>query len=155
MNQPLRVLILCTGNSARSQMAEAILRHVGKGAIEVESAGTLPQPDIHPMARRAATKLLNVDMEGQSPKRLDRFRGQHFDYVITVCDHAAESCPVFPGNPERIHWSFEDPAAVVGTEAEKQRAFDSTATQLLARIRQWLSLPALRTRLGHASALER
>ena len=152
MNQPLRVLFLCTGNSARSQMAEAILRHVGKGAIEVESAGTLPQADIHPMARRAAKKLLDLDMNGQYPKALDRFLGQDFDYVITVCDRAAESCPVFPGDPERIHWSFEDPAAVGGTDDEKQRAFDATATQLLSRIRLWLSLPALRTRLEGASA---
>jgi len=151
MSEPLRVLFLCTGNSARSQMAEAILRHVGKGAIEVESAGTLPQPDIHPMARRAAKKLLDLDMNGQYPKMLDRFLGQHFDYVITVCDRAAESCPVFPGDPDRIHWSFEDPAAVVGADEEKQRAFDTTATQLLSRIRLWLSLPALRRHLDQAA----
>jgi arsenate reductase len=152
MSEPLRVLFLCTGNSARSQMAEAILRNVSKGAIEVESAGTLPQPDIHPMARRAAKKLFDLDMDGQYPKTLDRFLGQDFDYVITVCDRAAESCPVFPGDPERIHWSFQDPAAVGGTDEEKQRAFDTTATQLLSRIRLWLSLPALRTRLESASA---
>jgi ArsR family transcriptional regulator, arsenate/arsenite/antimonite-responsive transcriptional repressor / arsenate reductase (thioredoxin) len=153
MSQPLRVLVLCTGNSARSQMAETILRHVGKGAIEVESAGTAPQPDIHPFARRAAKNLLDLDMDGQFPKTLDRFLGQHFDYVITVCDLAAESCPVFPGDPERIHWSFEDPAAASGTDADKQRAFDNTATQLLSRIRGWLSLPALRNRLERALAL--
>jgi arsenate reductase len=152
MSLPLRVLFLCTGNSARSQMAEAILRHAGKGAIEVESAGTLPQPDIHPMARRAAKTLLDLDMDGQYPKMLDRFLGQDFDYVITVCDRAAESCPVFPGDPERIHWSLEDPAAVVGTDDEKQRAFDTTATQLLSRIRLWLSLPDLRDRLERAFA---
>src|SRR5690242_19419579 len=123
MSQPLRVLFLCTGNSARSQMAEAMLRYVGKGAIEVESAGTLPQPDIHPMARRAIKKLLDLDLDGQYPKTLDRFLTRDFDYVITVCDRAAESCPVFPGDPERIHWSFEDPAAVIGTDEEKQRTF--------------------------------
>jgi len=104
------------------------------------------------MARRAAKELLDFDMDGQYPKTLDRFLGQHFDYVITVCDRAAESCPVFPGDPERIHWSFEDPAAVVGTDEEKQRAFDSTATQLLSRIRLWLSLPALRNRIEHAAS---
>ena len=139
-NRSLRVLILCTGNSARSQMAEAILRHAGKGAIEVESAGTQPQPEIHPLARCAVKKLLNLDMDGQHPKSLDRFVGEHFDYVITVCDRAAESCPVFPGDPKRIHWSFEDPAAVVGTEGDKQRAFDVTASDLLSRIRAWLAL---------------
>jgi arsenate reductase len=120
-------------------MAEAILRHVGSGAIEVESAGTLPQPDIHPMARRTVKKLFDLNMDGQYPKTLDRFLAQDFDYVITVCDRAAESCPVFPGGPERIHWSFEDPAAVIGTDDEKQRAFDTTATELLSRIRLWLS----------------
>jgi len=155
MGKRLRVLVLCTGNSARSQIAEAILRHLGKGAIEVESAGTLPQPDIHPLARRAAKKLLDLDMEGQHPKTLDRFLGTHFDYVITVCDRAAESCPVFPGDPERIHWSFEDPAAATGSDADKQRAFDHTATQLLSRIRLWLSLPALRNRIDHAASASR
>jgi len=148
VSEALRVLFLCTGNSARSQMAEAILRHAAKGAIEVGSAGTLPQPDIHPLARRAVKKLLDLDMDGQYPKTLDRFLGQHFDYVITVCDRAAESCPVSPGGPERIHWSLEDPAAVIGTDEKKQRAFDATATDLLSRIRLWLSLPALRSRLG-------
>jgi arsenate reductase len=121
-------------------MAEAILRRVGRGTIEVESAGTQPQPEIHPYAKRAAKKLLDLDMEGQFPKTLDRFIGQHFDYVITVCDGAAESCPVFPGNPERLHWSFEDPAAATGTDADKQRAFDDTADRLISRIRSWLSL---------------
>ena len=150
MSRRIRVLVLCTGNSARSQMAEAFLRYVGDGALEVESAGTRPQPDIHPMARRAARKLLDLDMDGQHPKALDRFLGQHFDYVITVCDHAAESRPVFPGAPERIHWSYEDPAAVEGTDEEKQRVFDATAAQLLSRIRAWLSSPAVRTRLESA-----
>jgi protein-tyrosine-phosphatase len=138
------VLILCTGNSARSQMAEAILRHLGKGAIEVESAGTVPQPEIHPFARRAAQRLLGLDMPGQYPKAVDRFARQNFDYVITVCDHAAESCPVFPGHPERIHWSFEDPAGVTGTDEERQRAFDTTARELLTRVRAWLASPAVR-----------
>lgn len=150
MTPALRVLFLCTGNSARSQLAEAILRDAGKGAIDVESAGTSPQPDIHPLARRAAKNLLGLDMAGQHPKTLDRFLGQHFDYVITVCDRAAESCPVFPGDPERIHWSLEDPAAATGTDEQKQRAFDATAKQLLSRIRLWLSLPALRERIGGA-----
>ena len=150
MSRPLRVLFLCTGNSARSQMAEAILRHIGKGAIEVESAGTVPQPHIHPMARGAVKKLLDLDMDGQYPKTLDRFISQEFDYVITVCDQAAERCPLFPRGRERLHWSVEDPAAFIGTEDEKQRAFDSTATDLVSRIRRWLSLPAVRNRVERA-----
>ena len=144
--QPLNVLFLCTGNSARSQMAEAILRHLSHGSIEAESAGTAPQPNVHPMAQEAVKALLNIDMTGQHPKTLDRFLHRQFDYVITVCDHASESCPTFPGNPERIHWSVEDPAASSGTEEDRQRAFDSAAKQLLSRIRLWLALPRVRQR---------
>ncbi len=140
----LSVLFLCTGNSARSQMAEAILRHLSHGAIDVVSAGTLPKPDIHPMARRAVGNLLGLEMTEQHPKSLDQFLHRDFDYVITVCDRAAETCPIFPGDPQRIHWSFEDPAAVVGTDEQQQRAFDAVARQLLGRMRVWLSLPALR-----------
>jgi arsenate reductase len=110
-----------------------------------------PQTDIHPLARLAAKKLLDLDMDGQHPKSVDRFLGQRFDYVITVCDHAAESCPVFPNTPERIHWSFEDPAAAAGTDEEKQVAFDKTATQLHSRIRTWLSSPAVRNRVESVS----
>jgi arsenate reductase len=128
-------------------MAEAILRHLGQGAVDVESAGTAPQPDIHAMARRAVKTLLDLDMDGQYPKTLDRFLHRRFDYVITVCDRAAETCPAFPGGAERIHWSFEDPAAGVGSDAEKQRAFDAMAEQLLSRLRVWLSSPRVRTRV--------
>lgn len=140
----MRVLILCTGNSARSQMAEAILRHVSGGAVDVVSAGTAPQPDIHPMARVAVRTLLGLEMTGQHPKRLDRFIAQRFDYVITVCGRAAEACPIFPGGPARIHWDFTDPAAATGTDQERQRAFDATAAELLTRIRGWLSLSDVR-----------
>ena len=147
----LRVLFLCTGNSARSQMAEAILRHLGKGGIDVESAGTLPQPEIHPLARNAVKRLFGLDMADQYPKTLDRFLGQHFEYVITVCDRAAESCPIFPGNPERIHWSFSDPAAAAGSEEEKQAVFDRTAQEIATRLRLWLSLPALQTRIQQSA----
>ena len=146
-HQPFGVLFLCTGNSARSQMAEAILRHLSKDAIRVESAGTRPQPDIHPMAREAVRKLFDLDMAGQYPKTLDRFLGEQFDFVFTVCDRAAESCPMFPGDPERLHWSFEDPAGVSGTEEERQRAFDATAAELLTRIRLWMALPAVRQQM--------
>jgi len=132
-DQPLSVLVLCTGNSARSQMAEAILRHLTGGRATVASAGTEPQPEIHPMARIAVDRLFGLDMAGQHPKKVDTLLGRHFDYVITVCDHAAESCPVFPGDTERIHWSFEDPAAVTGDDERRQRAFEDTAGQILAR----------------------
>ena len=141
------VLFLCTGNSARSQIAEALLRHLSHGAFEVASAGTEPKPEIHPMAQKAVQTQFGIDMAQQFPKSVDRYHNRHFDYVITVCDRAAETCPVFPGESERMHWSFEDPAAATGTDEEKQRAFDDVARQLLARMRVWLSQPALRSRI--------
>ena len=144
----LSVLFLCTGNSARSQIAEVILRHLGQEKIRVESAGSAPQPEIHPMARLAARRVLNFEMEGQHPKLLDQFLEDQFNFVITVCDRAAESCPTFPGDPERIHWSFEDPAAVRGTDEQRQRAFDNVARELLSRIRLWMALPAVKSVLN-------
>ena len=147
MSPPLRVLFLCTGNSARSQMAEALLRHLSDGRVEVQSAGTHPRPEVHPMAKAALADRFKLAGDGLFPKHLDRFLGERFDYVITVCDHASESCPVFPGAPARIHWSLPDPAAAPGTPEEQQRAFDQTAMDLAARLRLWLSLPAIGQRL--------
>lgn len=147
MSERLRVLFICTGNSARSQMAEALLRHLSHGQIEVFSAGSEPKPEIHPLARRAVRDLFGLEMAGQYPKPLDEFLGQHLDYVISVCDRADASCPIFPGDTERIHWSFEDPAAVDGTEDEKRRAFERTAKDLMGRIRIWMSLPAIASRV--------
>ena len=146
--QPLRVLFICTGNSARSQMAEAILRHLSRGQIDVASAGSHPRPEIHPMAREAVAKIFQIEMSGQHPKGFDGFLGQRFDHVISVCDRAAESCPVFPGDPTRIRWSFEDPAEAAGSDEQKRRAFERTATDLTQRIRVWMSLPAVSSRTG-------
>ena len=87
-------------------------------------------------------------MEGQNPKGIDRFLGQHLDYVISVCDRADKSCPVFPGDTERIHWSFEDPAAVGGDEENRRRAFEQTARDMASRIRLWMSLPAVASRVA-------
>jgi arsenate reductase len=97
------------------------------------------------MARIAVNHLYGLGMAGQYPKKLDELAGRHFDYVITVCDRAAETCPVFPGNTERIHWSFEDPAAVTGDEAARQWAFDNTAQEIAARLRAWLAQTGLAT----------
>jgi arsenate reductase len=123
-----RVLILCTGNSARSQMAEGLLRTLGQGTLDVFSAGTRPgivRPEaVAVMAERG------IDISGHRSKHVDEFAGQRFDYVITVCDSANESCPVFPGAPRRIHWSFPDPAAVEGSEAERLAAFRSVRDDL-------------------------
>jgi protein-tyrosine-phosphatase len=148
--EPLRILFLCTGNSARSQIGEALLRHMSRGQIEVVSAGSRPRPEIHPMARRAVKRLFGLDMEGQYPKPLKEFLGERFDYIITVCDRAAESCPAFPQDPERIRWSFEDPAVVQGDEEKKLRAFEQTARDMAGRIRIWMSLPGVASRLTAA-----
>lgn len=131
-SKQVRVLFLCTHNSARSQMAEAILRHLGGGRVNVFSAGSEPS-EVHPLAIRAMAEI-GIDIRQQWSKHLDEFRGQTFDYVVTVCDQVRESCPVFPGHPEQIHWSFPDPAAVEGKE-KQYRAFKDSATQLTTRIR--------------------
>jgi protein-tyrosine-phosphatase len=149
--EPLRVLFICTGNSARSQIAEALVRQMSKGRIEAFSAGSDPRPEIHPLARAAVQKLFGIGMEGQYPKPLEPLIGQRFDYVISVCDRADASCPVFPGDTERIHWSFEDPAAVEGDEDKKRNAFDRTARDMTTRIRLWMSLPAVKPRWEEAT----
>jgi thioredoxin type arsenate reductase len=136
--RPVRVLFLCTHNSARSQMAEGILRALGGSNVSVQSAGT-EATRVHPLAMREMAKR-SIDISGHRSKVLDEFLGQSFDYVITVCDNARESCPVFPGAPERIHWSIADPSAVEGTEAAKQRAFAKAADELTTRIRYLLAL---------------
>lgn len=127
-----RVLFLCTHNSARSQMAEGLLRTFSHGTIEAFSAGSQPGK-VHPMAIETMASM-NIDISGQQSKHYDIFLGQPFDYVITVCDRAREVCPVFPGLKEAIHWSIPDPSAIED-EAEQRRAFHQTATQLSNRIR--------------------
>ncbi|HLJ59627.1 MAG TPA: arsenate reductase ArsC [bacterium] len=134
-----RVLFLCTHNSARSQMAEGILRYVSRGAVEAQSAGTAPST-VHPLAVEAVRGLFGVDLGGQRSKHVDEFAGQHFDYVITLCDSARESCPVFPAAPVRLHWGFDDPSAVPGSEEDRSRAFRQTAAELKRRIDQLLAV---------------
>ena len=116
-----KVLILCTGNSARSQMAEGLLRHHAGERFEVFSAGTKPT-HVRPEAV-AVMRELGIDISGQRSKGVDEFASQSFDYVLTVCDHAKETCPIFPGARVTIHWSFEDPAALEGSEAERRAFF--------------------------------
>lgn len=129
----VRVLFLCTHNSARSQMAEGILRHLSEGRIDVRSAGSQPT-ELHPLAVQTM-KRMGIDISQQRPKHFDEFRGQSFDYVVTVCDRVRELCPTFPGDPEQVHWSFIDPVAVEGSEQERSRIFDQVALQLMNRIR--------------------
>lgn len=116
-----RVLILCTGNSARSQMAEGLLRHDAGDRFEVFSAGVAPSK-VRPEAI-AVMREVGLDISGHRSKHVDEFSGQTFDYVLTVCDNARESCPVFPGTTVMIHHSFVDPAALTGSEQERLMAF--------------------------------
>ena len=120
-----RVLILCTGNSARSQMAEGLLRHDAGDRFEVFSAGTRPSA-VRPEAI-AVMRELGIDLGGHRSKHVDTFAGQSFNYVLTVCDNAKESCPIFsgqaPGTAVRIHRGFEDPAALAGSEEERLALF--------------------------------
>lgn len=132
-----RVLILCTHNSARSQMAEAILRSISNNSVDVFSAGSAPSR-VNADAI-AAMKRMHIDISGQHSKSMDEYLGQHFDYVITVCDSVREVCPIFPGAPERIHWSFPDPSEVEDSE-ERARAFGQTAMGLTTRLRHLLTL---------------
>lgn len=123
-----RVLILCTGNSARSQIAEGLLRHDAGEKFDVESAGTNPSS----VRAEAVTVMqeLGIDISGHRSKSVDEFRGQHFDTVITVCDNARESCPVFLGAADRLHHSFEDPAALQGSVEERLALFRRVRDEL-------------------------
>lgn len=129
---PIRVLFLCTGNSARSVMAEALLKDMGGAGFEVYSAGTEPK-GINPLTAKVLGQA-GFDYTGFHSKNVNEFIGRDFDYVITVCDQAAERCPIFPGDPNRIHWSFPDPAAVEGTDVVKLGAFQETMRGLRQRL---------------------
>src|SRR6266446_3219940 len=135
MSDKKRVLILCTGNSARSQMAEGLLRHDAGEKCDVESAGTKPSI-VRPEAI-AVMRELDIDISGQRSKHVDEFQGQNFDYVITVCDNAKEACPVFFGAAKRLHHSFEDPAALAGSEAERMTLFQHVRDELRAYLREF------------------
>jgi arsenate reductase len=132
MSNKNKVLILCTGNSARSQMAEGLMREMGGNNFEVASAGISPT-----QVRSEAIEVMKeigIDISQHLSKDVDRFVADNFDYVITVCDNANERCPVFPGQAKRIHWSFADPAQVEGDEATKLSAFRTIRDQIKARI---------------------
>ncbi|MCB8945698.1 MAG: metalloregulator ArsR/SmtB family transcription factor [Ardenticatenaceae bacterium] len=130
--RPYRFLFLCTQNSARSQMAEGILRVKGGSRVEVFSAGSEPG-QVHPLAIQA-TAAMNIDISQQQAKHMEAFEGQTFDYIITVCDKVREVCPVFPDDPKQIHWSVPDPAKEVGSQMQQLQAFTQTATELTSRI---------------------
>jgi arsenate reductase len=138
MRYPIRVLFLCTGNSARSQMAEGLLRAFGGGDFEIYSAGTDPKV-LNPLAIEAMREI-GIDISGHESKSLERFLGQHFDYIITVCDRARDSCPTFPGDNQRIHWGFEDPVAVTGSRAEQLVVFRRVRNEISERLRVWVTV---------------
>ena len=143
---PIRVLFVCTGNSARSLMAEALLRHSGGAAFEVHSAGTEPK-GVNPLTLRVLAEA-GLDASDARSKSVDEFAGQSFDYVITVCDQARQACPVFPGGGAGLHWGYEDPADAVGTDEERLVVFRRVFTQLGERIHQFVPLA---TRAGAAT----
>jgi arsenate reductase len=134
-----RVLLLCTGNSCRSQMAAGWINHVLGERWEAHSAGTVPAERVHPLALRVMAEV-GIDLSAHVPKRVDSFLGERWDLVVTVCDSAAEACPTFPGRVERLHVSFPDPAAAVGPEEERLAVFrrvrDDIRERLLAALRE-------------------
>ena len=131
-----RVLFLCTHNSARSQMAEGLLRHLAGDRFEAMSAGT-EATRVRPQAIEVMGEI-GIDISHQESKTLERYLGEPFDYVVTVCDDANEACPVFPGAESRLHWSLEDPASATGTEEERLGVFRSVRDELKERIEQEL-----------------
>ena len=133
MTNKKRVLILCTGNSARSQMAEGLLPHDSGDRFEVESAGTKPSC-VRPEAIQVMREI-GIDISGHRSKSVDEFAGQTFDYVLTVCDHAQESCPIYPGHSNRLHQNFQDPAAVEGSGEQRLAAFRKVRDEIRMYLR--------------------
>jgi arsenate reductase len=146
MTAPIRVLFVCTGNSARSQIAEALLRDFGGADFEVFSAGTEPK-GINPYTVRVLGEI-GIDWSGAHSKSVTEFIGEPFDYVITVCDRARQTCPVFPGEHNSLHWGLDDPDEVEGTDQQKLEAFRRTRTEVAARLRPFIELSRRAQRVG-------
>ena len=137
---PLRILILCTGNSARSQIAEALFAAKARGRFEAASAGSRPAPRVNPLAIEVLAEA-GIDWRGRTPRGMDGLEREPWDFVVTVCDRARESCPYFPGHPVLAHWGMPDPAEVEGTDDVKRAAFRDTLVTLSRRIDLLLALP--------------
>lgn len=151
-DRPYSVLFLCSGNSARSILAESLLRHRGRNAFVAHSAGSHPAGRVQPMALELLQRL-GLPVDGLRSKSMDEFTGPGappVDLVITVCDAAAETCPVFPGRPLRAHWSTPDPAVAEGSDAQRRRAYRNAFEQLERRIELLVELP-----LGHLDRVAR
>ena len=140
-SKPYKFLFLCTGNSARSIIGEYLLRLLGGPRFEVFSAGAFPTGKVNPLAVQVLKDVYNVDASEARSKSWEEFKDVEFDFVVTVCDNARESCPVWPGQPIVAHWSSPDPAAVEGSEEEKYSAFKDVAFQLNRRLQLFMSLP--------------
>ena len=131
-----KVLFLCTGNSARSQMAEGLLNHLGSGRWKAQSGGIFPSY-VHPLAIKAMEEI-KIDISQQTSKSMNQFLNEEFHYIITLCDDAAMSCPTFPGQGKRIHWSLEDPAMAIGTIEERLVVFRRVRDEIKAKIEDFL-----------------
>ena len=136
------VLFVCTGNSARSPVAEALLRHHTASHVHVTSAGSRPKPRLHPNTVRVLRETFGIDVSDQQPRHLDAVAGHRFDHVVTLCDKAREACPELPHHPRRVHWSIPDPATVGDTDQASYPAFHRTATDIDARVRHLLPVLA-------------
>ncbi len=141
---PHKILVLCTGNSARSILAEYLLREKGRGRFEVFSAGSRPTGRVNPLAIRVLHERYQLDASAARSKSAEEFRGVPLDFVLTVCDHAREACPVWPGVPVLAHWGPPDPAAVTGTPEQQYWAFVQVASQIARRAELFCALPPSR-----------
>ena len=133
-----RILVICTGNSCRSQIAEGLFRHHGGEELDIHSAGTHPTGFIHPLAVETMFER-GIDITKQRSKSLLKYDGESFDYFITVCDDAYQECPVFPGARKQLHWSTEDPSFAPGTDEDRKKAFRETIGLLEARIKKLIT----------------
>ena len=134
MKEVQRVLFLCTGNSCRSQMAEGLLQSIGHGSFEAYSAGTEPK-GLNPLAIRAMSEI-DIDISAQTSESVAQYSDEDFDFVITVCDRARETCPVLPGG-KQLHWSFDDPAEATGSEQQRLPVFRRVRDEIRARIEEF------------------
>ena len=140
--KPYNILFLCTGNSARSILGEYLMRRIGAGRFQSYSAGARPSGKVHPFSLRVLRDAYKIDATDARSKSWDEFKdGPHFDFVITVCDSAKESCPVWPGQPIIAHWGSPDPAAFEGSDEDKFKFFKCVALQIHRRIELFCSLP--------------
>jgi arsenate reductase len=136
MAEKKKVLFLCWGNSARSQMAEGLMKSLGSEQWDVKSAGTFPSY-VHPLAIRAMEEI-GIDISQQTSKSYDQFLEERFDYLVTLCDEAAQTCPVFPGEREKLHWPLEDPATAIGTIDERMMVFRKVRDEIKMKIEELL-----------------